>query len=78
MLPEFPAVVAGAARAREMSRITTYAHELAAAFHPFYHRCTILGEDEALSRARLALCDATRVVLANAMGLIGVEAPERM
>jgi arginyl-tRNA synthetase len=78
ILPEFPEVVAGAARAREMSRITTYAHELAAAFHPFYHQCTILGDDDALSRARLSLCSATRVVLANAMALMGVEAPDRM
>ncbi len=78
MLPEFPRVVAQAARAREMSRLTTYVQELAGAFHPFYHQCTILGEDEALSRARLTLCSATRTVLANAMALIGVDAPERM
>lgn len=78
ILPEFEATVAAAARSREISRLTTYAMDLAAAFHPFYHQCTILGEDPSLSRARLALCEATRVVLANAMRLIGVEAPERM
>jgi arginyl-tRNA synthetase len=78
MLPEFEPTVVAAARGREISRLTTYAMELAAAFHPFYHQGTILGEEPALTRARLALCEATRIVLANSMRLIGVEAPERM
>jgi len=77
-LPELPAVVVQAATTREMSRLTQYAVDLAQAFHQFYHQCTILGEDQALSRARLALCRASRIVLANTLRLIGVEAPERM
>ena len=78
LLPELPAQVASAARSREISRLTSFAMEVSAAFHPFYHQCTILGDDEELSRARLALCRATRVVLANTLRIIGVEAPERM
>ena len=78
LLPELPNAVAGAARTREMSRLTSFAVDVAAAFHPFYNQCKILGEDEALSLARLALCRATRVVLANTLRLIGVDAPERM
>jgi arginyl-tRNA synthetase len=48
------------------------------AFHQFYHNCRILTEDAALTRARLALSRATRVVLANTLDLMGMEAPERM
>lgn len=78
LLPEFEGQIVGAARSREISRLTTFAMDVAAAFHPFYHQCTILGEDAGLSRARLALCDATRIVLANTLRLMGVDAPERM
>jgi arginyl-tRNA synthetase len=78
LLPELADQIASAARSREMSRLTSFAMEVSAAFHPFYHQCTILGDDESLSRARLALCKATRIVLANTLRIIGVEAPERM
>ena len=77
-LLHFPATVAGAAEAREPHRITTYAQELATAFHQFYHACRIVGEDSALSAARLDLARATKVVLKNALGLLGVSAPSSM
>jgi arginyl-tRNA synthetase len=78
LLPEFGGQIVSAARSREISRLTSFAVDVSAAFHPFYHQCTILGDDEGLSRARLALCKATRIVLANTLRLIGVDAPERM
>ena len=78
LLPELAGQIASAARSREISRLTSFAMEVSGAFHPFYHQCTILGDDESLSRARLALCQATRIVLANTLRLIGVDAPERM
>jgi arginyl-tRNA synthetase len=78
LLPEFPVLVARAADARDTTRLTRYATELATAFHQFYHHCRILSEDAALTRARLALGRATRVVLANTLDLMGMEAPERM
>ena len=81
-LGEFPAVVAAAAELREPHRIARYAEELASAFHKFYDACQILpkaGEDAApIHSARLALAMATRHVLANALTLVGVSAPERM
>ena len=79
---EFPAVVRAAAELREPHRIARYTEELASAFHKFYDSCQILpkaGEAaEPIHTARLALAMATRQVIANALGLIGVSAPERM
>lgn len=81
-LGEFPAVVKAAATLREPHRVARYAEELAGTFHRFYDSCQILpkqGEDTtALHSARLALATATRQTLANALGLLGVHAPERM
>jgi arginyl-tRNA synthetase len=77
-LLHFPGVVAGAAEAREPHRLTTYAQELATAFHQFYHACRIVGDDAALSAARLELARATRTVLKNTLQLLGVSAPSSM
>lgn len=81
-LGEFPAVVQAAAELREPHRIARYAEDLAGVFHRFYDNCQILpkaGETaEPIHPARLALATATRQTLANALGLVGVTAPERM
>ncbi|CAB0600280.1 arginine--tRNA ligase [Corynebacterium diphtheriae] len=81
-LGEFPAVVKAAAELREPHRIARFAEDLAGTFHRFYDSCQILpkvGESaEPIHTARLALANATRQVLANALGLVGVSAPERM
>lgn len=74
----FPAEVRQAAERREPHRLTVYARELATLFHAFYTQCRVLGEDPALTAARLALVAAARQVLANTLALIGVSAPERM
>lgn len=81
-LGEFPAVVKAAAELHEPHRIARFAEDLAGTFHRFYDSCQILpkvGESaEPIHTARLALANATRQVLANALGLVGVSAPERM
>jgi arginyl-tRNA synthetase len=77
-LLHFPGVVAGAEASREPHRLTTYAQELATSFHQFYHVCRIVGDDPALSAARLELARATRTVLRNALHLLGVAAPSSM
>ncbi|MEV4760874.1 arginine--tRNA ligase [Micromonospora sp. NPDC049559] len=81
-LGEFPATVASAAELREPHRVARYLEELAKTYHRFYDSCRILprGDEEAgdLHRARLWLNDATRTVIANGLGLLGVSAPERM
>ncbi|NJP32192.1 arginine--tRNA ligase [Micromonospora thermarum] len=81
-LAEFPAVVAAAAELREPHRVARYLEDLAGAYHRFYDNCRVLprGDEEVtdLHRARLWLNDATRVVIANGLRLLGVSAPERM
>ncbi len=81
-LGEFPRVVAGAAELRAPHRVARYLEELAGTYHRFYDACRVLpmGDEPAtpLTAARLSLCEATRVVLANGLGLLGVSAPERM
>jgi arginyl-tRNA synthetase len=74
----FPHAVEGAATAREPHRLTTYAQELAASFHHFYHECRIVGDDAETSSARLLLAEATMQVLRNALTLLGVSAPSSM
>ncbi len=81
-LGEFPRVVASAAELREPHRVARYLEDLAGRYHKFYDTCRVLpqGDEEAsdLHRARLWLCSATQIVLANGLGLLGVSAPERM
>jgi arginyl-tRNA synthetase len=82
-LGEFPSIVATAAELREPHRIARYLEErVANNYHRFYDACRVLpmGDEPAteLTAARLWLVEATRVVLANGLALLGVSAPERM
>lgn len=77
-MADFSDLVAGAARDRAPFRLTHYAQELAGLFHSFYGNCHVLGEEESVEKARLALVDSTRIVLALSLDLLGVSAPERM
>jgi arginyl-tRNA synthetase len=77
-IANFEETVLVAARQRAPYRLTKYAEELARAFHRFYTECRVVTEDARLTRARLALSRATKQVLAIALDLLGVEAPERM
>jgi arginyl-tRNA synthetase len=81
-LAEFPRIVAGAAEMREPHRIARYAEELAGIYHRFYADCRVLplGEEKPseIHSARATLCAATAQVIANALELLGVSAPEKM
>jgi arginyl-tRNA synthetase len=79
-LATFPEIVAKAARDREPHRITVYLHELATAVHGWYHHTRAVGAPEgpATEQARLLLARAARIVLANALTLLGITAPDRM
>ncbi|NOR04436.1 arginine--tRNA ligase [Mycolicibacterium fortuitum] len=81
-LGEFPRVLKAAAALREPHRVCRYLEDLAGDYHRFYDACRVLpqGDEEAgdLNAARLALCEATRQVIANGLAILGVTAPERM
>jgi arginyl-tRNA synthetase len=73
-----PEVVAYAAAERAPHKVARFAEELAEGFHRFYTECQVVSDDEELTRARYWLCVATRQTLVNALGLLGVTAPDRM
>jgi len=79
-IARFTAVVAAAADAREPHTVATYTRDLAEAFNAFYRECPVLGDDVAPATrdARLALVAASRHTVANALHLLGVEAPDSM
>jgi arginyl-tRNA synthetase len=77
-IASFPGEIRMAAEDLDPSRINRYATELASRFHKFYNACRIRGEEANVAQARLALAAATKTVLENALGILGVTAPENM
>jgi arginyl-tRNA synthetase len=77
-LIDFPKLVEAAAENFEPHRLTNYLFETASLFHKFYTVCRVLGDDKALSQARLTLIKAVRVILANGLKILGISAPEHM
>lgn len=77
-LLDFPAVVKSAADALEPHRIAGWLFETARAAHTWYHKHHVLGEPEAITRARLVLARATQLSLMAGLHILGLSAPERM
>jgi arginyl-tRNA synthetase len=77
-LARYPETVIATAQSCEPHRIVYYLQELAAQFHSYYNRHRVLVEDLATTQARLFLVNGIRTVLANALTLLGVAAPEQM
>ncbi len=77
-LARYPETVVGAAQSCEPHRIVYYLQELAAQFHSYYNSQRVLVEDAKVAGARLYLVNGVRIVLTNALNLLGVDAPERM
>lgn len=73
-----PELVEIAAKNLEPHHLPHYAQELAGVFHVFYKQCRVVSEDEQLSKARLKLVNAARIVLANTLAMMGMTAPEQM
>ena len=78
LIYRLPEVVIEAADKYEPSMVTRHLVDIAQAFNKFYHDEHILVEDEKERRAKLALVAASKAVIANALGLLGISAPERM
>jgi arginyl-tRNA synthetase len=77
-LLDFPATVRGAAENLEPHRVAGWLLETARAAHTWYHKHHVLGEPEAITRARLVLARATQLGLAAGLRILGLSAPERM
>jgi len=75
LLPEIIEMVAGTL---EPHHLSYYAQDLATVFHGFYTQCRVVSDDKALSKARLKLVAAARLVLAKTLNLMGMAAPEKM
>jgi arginyl-tRNA synthetase len=74
----YPDEVVEAADSLLPHRMIAYSRELAAQFHNFYHKVRVITDDAELTKARLALIFATRIVLRNVLVLLGISAPEKM
>ena len=78
-LSNFPEIVKVASSERAPYKITNYIHEVAEKIHAFYTECRVIDRDNLLvTSSRLGLCLASKIVMKNALTLVGVSAPERM
>ena len=77
-LEEFKSLIVNSAQTRQVYTICRYVQELAAEFHSFYNSTRVITDDIELTKARLALVWAFKTVLANALAILAVSAPERM
>ncbi len=74
----FPEGILSAAISKEPHRLINFLNELATDFHKFYHDCRIMGEEQEIAHARIALLHAVAIVMANGLHILGIDAPERM
>ena len=78
-LSNFPDVVKTASKERAPYKITNYIHEVAEKIHAFYTECRVIDRDNlSVTSNRLGLCLASKIVMKNALSLVGVSAPTRM
>ena len=77
-IAEFEPTIESAAESRAPHRLTNYIQDLASAFHKFYNAEKVLTDDAEKPKAHIALVDAVRITLHNALALVGVSAPESM
>ena len=77
-LGEYPEVLAAAAKERAVQQVAHYVYDLAGLFHSAYNQCRILGVNEDLQQARLAMVMAVGHVVRHALSILGVSAPEKM
>ncbi|MEO8323792.1 MAG: DALR anticodon-binding domain-containing protein, partial [Actinomycetota bacterium] len=77
-LATYEDIIPEAAHMRAPQKLTHYIEDLASTFTSFYRDCKVVTDDAELTSARLALCVATKNVIADALSLLGVSAPESM
>ncbi len=77
-LVEYPKIIQSSALNFEPHRMVHYLIDTATYFHKFYTECRVISENLPLTQARMALCEATRIILANGSHMLGINTPERM
>ncbi len=77
-LSAFTDEIISSAKDYDPSRITRYVYDVATLFHKFYNACHVKNDDTSLMQARLALCIATKTVIANILDMFKIDAPESM
>jgi len=78
LINEFTNVVSDAAITRAPNKLCNYIQKLAKYFHSFYSTCKVIDDDKLLMNERLCLLEAVKITLANALELLGINAPEKM
>ncbi len=78
ILAQMPEEIILAAKNYDPARMTHYVTDVASAFHKFYNACRVKVEDKAVMQARLALCNATKTVIANTLAMLKIDAPVSM
>ncbi len=78
MMSKYPEMIEGAIRSLEPHRITFYLNEIAGIFHGYYNKNKVISDDNNLTAARLFFVKTIRVILKNALTILGVTAPEKM
>ncbi|MEE8413811.1 MAG: DALR anticodon-binding domain-containing protein, partial [Dehalococcoidales bacterium] len=73
-----PELVETVARTLEPHHLPHYAQDLATVFHSFYKQCRVVSDDDAMTKARLKLVEAAKIVLAKTLHLMGMTAPDKM
>jgi len=77
-LIRYPEIMAVCAETLEPQKLVNYLFDLAGVFHKFYTECRVIGDEKELTLARLTLTDATRIILANGLRVLGIGAPQSM
>jgi len=77
-LIRLPEIVEDTSKDYQVQRLPQYAMDLAGIFHQFYGDCRVISEDKELTKARLSLVLAAKIVLKNTLDLMGISAPEKM
>jgi arginyl-tRNA synthetase len=78
MLVRYPEMIQGASNSLEPHRLTFYLNDLAGVFHSYYNKNKVISDDEGMTKARLFFVNTIKIVLHNALNILGVSAPEKM
>lgn len=75
---KFPDIIADIAENFQLQALPHFAYKVANLFHDFYNSCQVLGQEQEVLQARLALATATKTVIKNSLSIMGIDAPEKM